>query len=152
MSFVQKYRLRWPDVEPSPAAPFTDPEDYKILYNDWPYGLDPDIVHLVVWTKFVLEDDPATDRLTARARREIEDFVIKTFCGVDGIPRERLVWFKNWKSLKSIHALGKLTALSPAILLLTSIEHFHVMLYRPSNELIETVTNGDQPTSVTMKE
>lgn len=110
MTFVQKYRLRWSSIEPSSAAPFTNPEDYKVLYNDWPYGLDPGIVHLVVWTKFVLEDDPVTDRLTAMARREIEDFVIKTFCGADGIPRERLVWFKNWKSLKSIHALGELSA------------------------------------------
>ena len=31
----------------------------RILYNDWPYGLVDGIVHLVVWTKFDLEDDPA---------------------------------------------------------------------------------------------
>lgn len=106
MSFVQNHRLHWSSASPSPDPPFTNANDYKILFNDWPYGLDPDIVHLVVWTKFLLEDDPATDDLTLTARQEIEDFVGRTFCGSDGIPRDQVVWFKNWKSLKSIHALG----------------------------------------------
>ena len=55
-------------------------DDIKILYNDWPYGIDAKIVHLVVWTKFDLEDDPATDDLTPKARRDIDDFVDRTFC------------------------------------------------------------------------
>jgi hypothetical protein len=41
--------------------------------------VDEKIVHLVVWTKFGLEDDPATDDLTPKARKEIDDFVAKTF-------------------------------------------------------------------------
>ena len=56
-------------------------EDVKILYNDWPYGIDEKIVHLVVWTKFDLEEDPATDDLTPKARKEIDEFVQRTFCG-----------------------------------------------------------------------
>lgn len=55
-------------------------DDIKILYNDWPYGVDEKIVHLVIWTKFELEDDPATDDLTDVARRELNDYVNKTFC------------------------------------------------------------------------
>lgn len=55
-------------------------DDIKILYNDWPYGVDEKIVHLVIWTKFELEDDPATDDLTDVARREIDVYVNKTFC------------------------------------------------------------------------
>lgn len=54
-------------------------EDIRILYNDWPYGIEEGVVHLVVWTKFELEDDPATDDLTPRARQEIEDYVTRTF-------------------------------------------------------------------------
>ena len=54
-------------------------EDIKILFNDWPYGVDDKIVHLVVWTKFDLEEDPATSDLTIKARKEINDFVNKTF-------------------------------------------------------------------------
>lgn len=55
-------------------------EDIKTLYNDWPYGVEEGIIHLVVWVKFELEDDPATDDLTPRARKEIDDYVKKTFC------------------------------------------------------------------------
>ena len=51
----------------------------KIIYNDWPYGIDEKIVHLVVWTKFELEDDPATDDLTPRMREEINQYVDETF-------------------------------------------------------------------------
>lgn len=40
-----------------------------------------------------------------------------------------MIWFKNWASLKSIHA----------------VEHFHVMLFDPSPEFIDNVTNGDVP-------
>lgn len=107
MAYVQQYRLQWDSATPSPSKPFTNTSDYRILYNDWPYGIDPDIVHLVVWTKFPLEDDPVTDALTVRARQEIEDFVVETFCGNGGVDRSQLVWFKNWRSLKSIHALGE---------------------------------------------
>ncbi len=33
------------------------PDDIKIIYNDWPYGIDKSIVHLCVWTKFPLDVD-----------------------------------------------------------------------------------------------
>jgi hypothetical protein len=54
-------------------------EDIRILYNDWPYGVEEGIVHLVVWTKFELEDDPATDDLTPQARKAIDDYVTRKF-------------------------------------------------------------------------
>ena len=54
-------------------------DDLKILYNDWPYGIDTKIIHLVVWTKFELEDDPATGELTAPTRQKIDKFVERTF-------------------------------------------------------------------------
>jgi hypothetical protein len=43
----------------------------------------------------------------------------------------QVIWFKNWKSLKSIHA----------------VEHFHVMLYDPDPAFVDEVTNGDIPLS-----
>lgn len=122
-------------------------EDIKILHNDWPYGVDERIVHLVVWTKFELEDDPATDDLTPEARQMIDDYVEKTFrsrvnaeqvsCqtgyvgGVALLTRYKVIWFKNWKSLKSVHA----------------VEHFHVMLYDPDLAFIEEITHCDVPLS-----
>ena len=168
MSFVLQERLKWRDLTVKGDKPFTCPgkrlswlrrsllrkltrwvEDIKILYNDWPYGIDEKIVHLVVWTKFDLEDDPATDDLTPKTRKEIDDFVQKTFCGrvspdhVSGLSYIRLVdldifqviWFKNWRSLKSIHA----------------VEHFHVMLYDPDPEFVAEITDDDVPLSAKTK-
>lgn len=131
LSFVQQERLHWDSISPTAGQPFTNPADYKILYNDWPYGIDPDITHLVVWTKFLLEDDPETGSLTPESHQMIDDFVIKTFCTEDGISRDKLIWFKNWKSLKSVHAL----------------EHFHVMLYQASPDFLGRITDNDVPMS-----
>lgn len=79
MEFVLSERLKWEVPLKAEAPPFKSPNDMKILWNDWPYGIDPRIVHLVVWTKFELLDDPATDDLTDEARKEIDDFVDATF-------------------------------------------------------------------------
>ena len=100
-------------------------EDIKILYNDWPYGIDADIVHLVVWTKFELDDDPDTGLSTAESQKQIHDYVQRTFAS----KVKELVWFKNWKSLKSVHA----------------VEHFHVMLYKPDAAFLRDITKGDVP-------
>ncbi|KAL1848600.1 hypothetical protein Plec18170_007910 [Paecilomyces lecythidis] len=142
MDFIVQKRLHWGEGKPEDLKPkgcpfefdacladqFPEsPEDIKILYNDWPYGVETDIIHLVVWVKFELEDDPATDDLTPKARQEIEEYVRRTFCA--RIPREEIVWFKNWKSLKSVHA----------------IEHFHVMIHNPDMDFVRELTHGDMP-------
>jgi hypothetical protein len=41
----------------------------------------------------------------------------------------QMVWFKNPKSLKSVHA----------------VEYFHVMLLDPERDFIEEITGGDIP-------
>jgi hypothetical protein len=141
MNFIVNERLKWGNMEPK-GKPFEldgmctcvlmigipayrPIEDIKILYNDWPYGIDADIVHLVVWTKFELDDDPDTGLSTAESQKQIGDYVQKTFA-----PKvKELVWFKNWKSLKSVHA----------------VEHFHVMLYKPDAVFLKEITNGDVP-------
>ncbi|KAJ5888384.1 hypothetical protein N7495_008425 [Penicillium taxi] len=131
MRFIVQKRLQWgegsPDDMKPTGQPFEFEEDIRILYNDWPYGVNTDIVHLVVWTKFELEDDPATDDLTADAREAIERFVQQTFCS--RVASEKVIWFKNWKSLKSVHA----------------VEHFHVMLHQPDMAFVREITRGDMP-------
>lgn len=124
MKFMLNVRLQWKDMVPK-GRPFDDPSDIKILFNDWPYGIDPDIVHLVVWTKFELEDDPDTGLSTPESRQEIEEYVQRTF----GTRASEFCWFKNWKSLKSVHA----------------VEHFHVMLYKPDKQFLSDITGGDVP-------
>jgi hypothetical protein len=66
------------------GAPFEHPEDWQILYNDWPYGVDPRIVHLVVWTKFSLPDNQLTGDMTDEIRDSIDSFISKTFGEVTG--------------------------------------------------------------------
>ena len=78
LQFILETRIHWTDTEPK-GLPFTCPGDIKILFNDWPYGVDPKIVHLVVWTKFELPEDAATNDLTPQARALIEKYVNKTF-------------------------------------------------------------------------
>lgn len=108
-------------------------EDIRILYNDWPYGVDPSIVHLVVWTKFQLEEDPSTGDLSDRGRAQIDDYVEVTFRG--RVPRDHVVWFKNWRGLQSVAA----------------VVHFHVMLYKPGMAFIAKLTNGDMPLNEKVK-
>jgi hypothetical protein len=79
MNFVLSQRLQWTLPILPKGNPFEFADDIKILWNDWPYGIDERIVHLVIWTKFDLEDDPATDDLTATARAEIDRYVDQTF-------------------------------------------------------------------------
>lgn len=79
MNFVLNERLGWTVPTVPRGPPFAYDEDIKILWNDWPYGLDPRVVHLVVWTKFDLEEDPVTTDLTDAARRMIDDYVEKKF-------------------------------------------------------------------------
>ncbi|KAL9084795.1 MAG: hypothetical protein Q9159_005031 [Coniocarpon cinnabarinum] len=131
-------------------------EDVCILCNDWPYGVDPKIVHLVCWTKFTFEEDSQTGDLTPRARDSIDDFVTERFRKHED--PARVLWFKNWsvsvtrgwshvsfglrvpagdvvstddskQALKSVHA----------------VEHFHVMLHDPDPGFVRNITNGDVP-------
>jgi len=84
MNFVLKERLQWAEPVISKGKPFEDETDVKILWNDWPYGLDKRIVHLVVWTKFELVDDEETGDLTLEARRQVDDYVDENFGRVVG--------------------------------------------------------------------
>lgn len=80
MNFVLAHRLGWAVPIVAHGLPFTDPSDIKILYNDWPYGLESGIVHLVVWTKFELPDDPNTGELAMETTGLIDKYVAATFC------------------------------------------------------------------------
>ncbi len=159
VSFVLRERLHWPPDPPADTpvdAGFADPSGVKVLCNDWPYGIDGRIVHLVVWTKFRLPEDLATGDLTDEARAAIAAYVNKTFGSLPaenvcptrsygtgtssvanrlGRPSQR-IWFKNWASLKSV----------------LLVEHFHVMLYDPPAALVDRLTGGDVPLSKRLEE
>ena len=80
MSYMLKHRLGWEEpVLARGQAPFADDDDVRILVNDWPYGIDKRIVHLVVWTKFKLVDDERTGDLTEETGKVIDRYVDKKF-------------------------------------------------------------------------
>lgn len=131
-------RLRWwtpdptidlvetpiPEIPYKNATPFADPSDFKVLRNDWPYGVTPDITHIVVWSKTPIATKPENGDVTDESRALIEEFVDRTFVqrlqsdpafqGVqkDVIRKEHVMWFKNWAALQSVR----------------SLEHFHVLV------------------------
>ncbi|KAL9137038.1 MAG: hypothetical protein Q9175_001748 [Cornicularia normoerica] len=162
MDYVRNQRLKWTDLDARGSSAFENPDDVKIIYNDWPYGIDKSIVHLCVWTKFPLdvdEQDPNGD-LTPEMRGRIDEYVATTFgsrvptenvsysslhqssvrgLGCEdwvGLTARKIIWFKNWAKLKSIR----------------SMEHFHVMMKDPDMGFIEEITKGDSPASAQLAE
>ncbi|KAJ5742407.1 uncharacterized protein N7511_011426 [Penicillium nucicola] len=124
MNYICQQRLQWQmPLETADLAmqrpfafknprPFADPEDYKILRNDWPYGLTPGISHLVVWLRTPIPVKSGEGHLTEESRLLIDTFVRRTF--VDRLARDpriasdaasHVLWFKNWVGLQSVRAL-----------------------------------------------
>lgn len=132
-NYLCKERLRWnplPSRTPSTGpifayknhVPFADPDDFKILRNDWPYGLESDITHLVVWLKNRFATDSATGDVTAESRCIIEDFVRETFARQLGCDdgAGSVMWFKNWTALQSIRG----------------IDHIHVLIRNMPDSIV----------------
>lgn len=137
-NYICQKRLKWwspsdnqkealaqlPEIPYRNATPFADPSDYRVLRNDWPYGVTPDVTHIVVWSKTPIATKPENGDVTDESRALIEEFVDRTFIerlskdpafeGVekDIIRKKNVQWFKNWAALQSVR----------------SLEHFHVLL------------------------
>ena len=136
-------RLKWtplpsstPQTGPKFAVkdpvPFADPADYKILLNDWPYGLAPGVKHIIVWLKTRLESEPTRGDMTPKTRQQVEDFVQEKFVDrVRHLPgeQEKVMWFKNWTSLQSVPGM----------------EHVHILVRDVPESIIQEWTDGVQP-------
>lgn len=85
-SFILKERLGWSEQELKPrgARPFECEGDVKILRNDWPYGIDERVVHLVVWTKFALEEEEEGGGLKGEVRGCVDEWVRGRFTRAGG--------------------------------------------------------------------
>ena len=112
-----------PPFTPKSSTPFADPADYRVLINDWPYGLYPDITHICVWLRTAIPTDPETGDMTPESRATVQSFVQSYFIdplGSNGA--KQVVWFKNWVALQSVR----------------SLEHIHVMVHRVDAEMLAT--------------
>ncbi|KAM0474373.1 hypothetical protein ACHAPX_007710 [Trichoderma viride] len=118
-----------PPFVPESQVPFDAASDFKVLLNDWPYGLTPEITHIVVWSRTPIPTDPETGDLTTESRAQVENFV-KTFfidkLGAGG--EQQVLWFKNWVALQSVRTL----------------EHFHVLVRNVDDDMLESWT-GERP-------
>jgi hypothetical protein len=117
--FIIKEKLKWVAndsgvIEPANPVFLGDNSDVKMLLNDYPYGVDPGIVHIVVWSKAVIPED-GTGKPADEATRKIKAYIKNTFQDQLGMRPDDILWFKNSFDLRSIR----------------SIEHFHVLLNQP---------------------
>lgn len=142
-NFVRIERLKW-DILPTSTVttgpqfafnnvvPFADPNDYKILVNDWPYGYEPGIKHIIVWLKTRLETEPTKGDMTPKSRQQVETFIQNTFVDrVKHLPgdEDKVMWFKNWTALQSV----------------PGIEHIHVFVRSVPDHIIGQWTGSDKP-------
>ena len=142
-AFVLSERLQWENLstsnEDSPsfqcknATPFTNPSDYQILLNDWPYGFTSDVTHIVVWSKVRIPEQKPEGLLTPESIALVEAFVQRTFVeplnshrleqglhGESDDRDDRVLWFRNWTGLQSVRGLEHVHVLvrdAPKILL-----------------------------------
>ena len=137
-NYILQERLHWQPLETSTAetgpifefknpTPFADPDDYKVLPNDWPYGITPEITHICVWLKGRIPVNHTNGDLTPESRALIERFVREKF--VDRLktlpnPEDRVQWFKNWTALQSVRGL----------------EHIHVLVRGVPEDILEEWT------------
>lgn len=132
INYILEKRLpkEWgkPPFTPVSEVPFENEADYKVLLNDWPYGLEEGITHIVVWSRTLIETDSERGDLTEESRRLLGDFVKRRF--VDDLEggEERVLWFKNWVALQSVRAL----------------EHIHVLVRGVDDDTLERWT-GERP-------
>jgi hypothetical protein len=140
-NYIMAERLRWTPVNAASskgpvfhcesAVPFKNQKDYKILPNDWPYGLENGITHIIVWLKTRLEAEPTKGDLTDRSRRLVERYIEKTFIDplrdLPGSAREKVMWFRNWTALQSVPGL----------------EHVHVLVQNVPQDIILDWTQGE---------
>ncbi|ORY69857.1 uncharacterized protein BCR38DRAFT_454773 [Pseudomassariella vexata] len=111
-----------PPFTPNSSTPFKDVSDYKVLLNDWPYGLTPDITHIVVWSRTPIGTDSKTGDMTSESRQVVADFVQRFFVDRLGSGGEnRVLWFKNWVALQSVR----------------SLEHIHVMVKDVEKDVLD---------------
>ncbi|CCH62637.1 hypothetical protein TBLA_0H03560 [Henningerozyma blattae CBS 6284] len=103
----------FPDLESKVKASFASRESFKILQNDFPYSYDPQIVHLLIWSKIKL---PIYKDESINLKNEELNSKINRFLKLNMEGRENVIdydWFINYTVLQSIEA----------------VSHIHLLVY-----------------------
>lgn len=101
-------------------ACFSNKDYFKLLPNDFPYMFEPNIIHLLVWSKIRLpiylddhrevsmeKHNDVLPTMNPDMKEKINKFLTKTLqkkLGLD--PVNDYVWFINYTSLQSIRAIS----------------------------------------------
>ncbi|KAK6198877.1 uncharacterized protein RJT21DRAFT_51881 [Scheffersomyces amazonensis] len=109
LEYLMNHELKWDKKDLKQTAVndtiiFNDPTEIKIMYNKFPYYFEDDVHHLCVWSKKSIPADINSEEgdISDDMKRIIETFVEKTFVKLIGVPRDQLLWFKNWGVLQSV--------------------------------------------------
>lgn len=117
-----------PPFRAASPIPFAEPSDYRVLLNDWPYGLTADVTHIVVWTRTTIPIDERTGDMTPESRCIFGNFVARYFSDRLGPGGEdRVLWFKNWVALQSVR----------------SLEHIHVLVKDVDRAILDEWTREE---------
>lgn len=163
MTYVIENRLRWvPSSRSTPltgplfdfenATPFADARDYKIMPNDWPYGLEKGVRHIIVWLKNKLDTEPTRGDLTPSSRAQIEAFVQQKFVEpTKHLPgsRDRIMWFKNWVRARPTLLSTWLTP-QTSLQSVPGIDHVHLLVRDVPEDIINSWTGGEIPMQATV--
>nr|POF03769.1 n-acetylglucosamine-induced protein 1 [Quercus suber] len=138
--FILQHKLSWVSSQISPSEvasllplrpadprPFASPQDFKVRRNDWPYGTEGHIKHLVVWLKTPIDVDGDGEPST-ESRALIEDFVDRTFRARMSRGKDSVMWFRNPTKWQTVRA----------------VEHFHVLVCGADEDLLESWTDQTQ--------
>ncbi|SCU91723.1 LAMI_0E06986g1_1 [Lachancea mirantina] len=116
---------QYPDCDRQAVAFFSRPDLYAVLPNDFPYDLEADVHHLVVWSKVRIplykqdKDDPCAMDLVVRDK--IDRFLQHNLARY---ALTEFVWFINYPHLQSVktvshvHVLVRAHQRNPVIQLL----------------------------------
>jgi Protein of unknown function (DUF3605) len=118
-----------PQFEIKNKIPFANHADYKVLRNDWPYGLEKGITHICVWLKDRLPVREDNGDLTDEGRAMVVAYVQRAFVkklGLDG--KDQVLWFKNWVGLQSVRGL----------------EHIHVLVRNVEEKALAVVLESGE--------
>jgi len=72
--------LDWPTSSTDdPVDFFAKPKNIKVLRNPWPWGSEPGVVQLLVWTQFYFKRDTETGDVLDSSRSKTEHYLDHTF-------------------------------------------------------------------------